>query len=190
MLASALKKLIAFDKEKKTLDKILTPKNCECLVVPKTNSEIWAMMPKMVKERDLQWQRIQHLVVKALTPVVVVMDILGQREDQQCLKPIGDAFRVLVMMISNISLKRKENISQELAPHFRQLCSPQHPVTTLLFGDELHRELREIQESQNIGFKIGNHGRGRGQGRGTANRGRWNDYGGQQAAGRGPGAAS
>ena len=60
----------------------MRPQNCDALQVPKTNPEIWREMKKATRDADVQWQRLQTMVHKALTPVVVVMDLMKERREK------------------------------------------------------------------------------------------------------------
>ena len=100
-------------------------------------------------------------------------------KEQPYMDRLLECFRLLAVTSSSISLKRKEALSLAVASKFKPLCAPKRPVTGLLLGDDLAREMKEIQESYSVGSKImqtkdlwtefpvqrgQGHGRGRGRG--------------------------
>ena len=70
------------------------------------------------------------------------------------LHKLGDSFRMLAISSSLLSDIRKDNMAGNLHKGFRVICTPSRPVTTLLFGDQLAKELKEIKEKNTTGDKL------------------------------------
>ena len=56
-------------------------------------------------------------------------------------------------------MRRRDLIKPELNQGFKQLCSTNVPVTEELFGDDLHKQVKDISESHRVVGKI-HRGRG------------------------------
>ena len=55
------------------------PQNCENLVLPKMNPEIWSKMASREKSRDLNLQNVQVYLIMGLIPVVQSLQKLYER---------------------------------------------------------------------------------------------------------------
>jgi len=154
LVEAVMRSTVSHIKEKELVDKEVRPSNCEALLVPKINAEIWKELKKDTKDTDMSFQKTQAFLNKGLVPLIKVMDRMRERKDRESLKLLGDALRLLALASSQISLKRKELIAPDLAPQFRQVCSASRPVTSHLFGEDLSKTLREIKETQNVGTKL------------------------------------
>ena len=90
-------------------------------------------------------------------------------KDSEIFPRLADTFRLLAMASSQISIRRKEAVAQEISPKYRPLCAPTHTVTSLLLGDDIHKEMRDLKEAQNLSGRLGRRDgprpnyRGRGQ---------------------------
>ena len=160
-------------------------------MVPRINPEIWRYMGRGTRAQDGEWRKLQSMVTKALTRVVVVIDCVKKLDTKEACKGLADTIKVLAMLYSNISTKRKDAISNDMAPSFRPLCTASRPVTTWLFGDDLQKDIKDISESYRIGAKASSSSYGRfpfrGRG-GHRGRGQYLDAGrGQRGRGCEPG---
>ena len=90
---------------------------------------------------------------------------------------LGDAFRLLAVGSAVTSQARKDNIAGDLNKAFRSLCALSRPVTSLLFGDDLTKVIKDIRDRHATGERLalanyrprGFYGRG--HPRGTGDRG-------------------
>ena len=82
-----------------------------------------------------------------------MVDSLRQSKTKEAKAGLAEAIKVLAMLFTNLSCKRKESIGQDLSPSYKQLCLPSHPVTTFLFGDDLQKDIKEIGETYRLGAK-------------------------------------
>jgi len=154
LVNSALKAVITQAKEKELLGKVLRPANCEALIVPKINTEVWRELKREVREADSSMQRIQTLLHRGLGPLVSVMDTLRNRKDKEMVSKLGEAFRLLALASARLSQKRKDQIAPELDPAIRTICASNRPVTSELFGDDLPKTLKEVREARQLGDKL------------------------------------
>lgn len=158
---------VLHSKEKELMERVLRPANCDQLIVPRVNSEIWKEIRKDTRDNDVTFQRIQSLVHKGLTPIISVMDSMTDKKDKGLRRKLGEGFRLLALASSHLSQKRKEQIAPDLDQPFRQVCGASQPVTQYLFGDDLPKALKDIKEAQHVAAKSANSGfRGYGRPRG------------------------
>ena len=148
------------NKVKETVEKYDRPENCEKLVAPKVNPEIWEKLTHYGKKQDLRLSAIQNMIVKVGAIIVQttqkLMDFRGQGaqggklDTGALLTAQIDAMALLGHTNYELSLRRREAIKPNLNKGHGSLCSSQTPVTTLLFGDELQSQLTAIRASNRI----------------------------------------
>ena len=76
---------------------------------------------------------------------------------------------------ANLNFRRREILKPHIATSFKHLCSSTVPFTADLFGDDISKTVKEIQEVNKLSGLANARGRGRGRGgynRGYNNRGR------------------
>lgn len=145
------------NKVKETVEKYDRPENCEKLVAPKVNPEIWEKLSHYGKKQDLRLSAIQNMIVKVGAIVAkstqTLMDFRsqgGKLDTSALLTAQIDAIALLGHTNYELSLRRREAIKPNLNKEYGSLCSSQTPVTTLLFGDELQSQLTAIRASNRI----------------------------------------
>ena len=147
-------------KVKETIEKYDRPENCERLVAPKVNPEIWEKLTHHGKKQDLRLSAIQNMIVKVGAIIAQstqqLMDFRGQGTQSGKLDTGAlvtaqiDAIALLGHTNYELSLRRREAIKLNLNKEYGSLCSSQTPVTNLLFGDELQSQLTAIRASNRI----------------------------------------
>ena len=148
------------NKVKETVEKYDRPENCERLVAPKVNPEIWEKITHYGKKQDLRLSAIQNMIVKVgaiiaqstqkLMKFRGQVDQGGKLDTGMLLTAQIDAIALLGHTNYELSLRRREAIKPNLNKEYGSLCSSQTPVTTLLFGDELQSQLTAIRASNRI----------------------------------------
>ena len=61
------------------------------------------------------------------------------------LSVIGDAITFVGHASSTASLTRREFLKPDIATAYQSVCSKSNPVTTYLFGDELPKNIKDIE---------------------------------------------
>ena len=51
-------------------------------------------------------------------------------------------------------MKHQEQIKPDLHAQYRQLCALQQPVTSLLFGDDLPKAMKDMAQTNQVGVKL------------------------------------
>ena len=145
------------DQLKEKAEKYLRPANCDKVVSPRVNPEIWAKLPRAVRGDDHKLFRVQNLLGTVTHLVVKATDmLLKAKSDPKKLK-IDDLVRMntdAVALTSHanheLAQRRRETIKPHLHRDYMELCSQEVPVTSLLFGDDLQTELTRIRATNKI----------------------------------------
>ncbi len=146
------------DQLKEKAEKYPRPANCDKVVSPRVNPEIWAKLPRAVRGEDHKLFRVQTQLSTVTNLVVQATDmLLKAKSDPKSLK-IDDLVRMntdAVALVSHASHelahRRREIIRPHLHRDYIELCSQEVPVTSLLFGDDLQTELTRIRATNKIG---------------------------------------
>ena len=141
--------------------KYLRPENCEFLKTPRVNPELWDDLQDKTKHRKCSFQAFQKNLIKGITPVVQlaskVVDAKKRKEDSIALNDVYDltidALSFLGNSVYEFSMKRRELLKSEVAPAYKSLCHELQPITTLLFGDKLPQNIRNISQVKRMAAK-------------------------------------
>ncbi|XP_067654424.1 uncharacterized protein [Haliotis asinina] len=149
------------EKLKPLMDKYKRPRNTELLVVPRVNEEIWNGARPHTRGRDLKLQQTQGLLVKTAIPLVELMNTLMNAVMQkqavnpkELLAKTKDSLRLLMGVHTDINVKRRENFKPDLQGPYKRLCARGIATTTKLFGDELSKTIKDINESKELSRKL------------------------------------
>ncbi|WAR12563.1 POL-like protein [Mya arenaria] len=163
-LASLTEKIIdktMEDKKRNDLaDKYPVPDNVTKLNPPKVNPEIWRIIEAKTRSKDGKLQKIQQFTLRAMVPIMQVIDCLvAGRDCQESLNfdelvtKLVDAVALTAVGNADANACRRESIKRDLNEEYQVICSNTNPVTQMLFGDNITDQLKSITESNKIGFK-------------------------------------
>ncbi|KAJ8042292.1 hypothetical protein HOLleu_13311 [Holothuria leucospilota] len=147
-LAGSVNFLLTNKLEEKQLtetgQKYLRPSNCDFLVVPKVNPVIWEHLTPGTRSNDARLQRCQKPLLKGLTAW------LASLKDRQGLITESEQDGIALLCNANFELNalRKELIKPELNKRYSHLCKPTVTPTQWLFGDDLQKTVKELDEQQ------------------------------------------
>ena len=139
------------------------PENLEGLEPNKVNVEVWRTMTHKTKSHDVKLQAIQGLLHKTFSILSYsVSDLYTGRNDKgnspeiikSTIKRIIDALLLMGKANSNILNLRRESITPELNPSYKQLSFSKEDHPKLLFGDDLPKAIKEISETNKVGYSI------------------------------------
>lgn len=163
IINDAVSKKLGGEKIKELLGKYPRPKNCTTQV-PKVNPEIWTKLPPPSKSRDIRMQKSQKHLEKSISSLSILADdILSVKTNKtpekldlnDTLRKLLDAITLVGLAQQELSLKRRELMKLDMNPEYRQLCSAQVPVTKLLFGDDLPKSIKDLNETNKVAGKLG-----------------------------------
>ena len=162
---------------------LIRPENCTGLSRVRVNSVFWEALPKFAQDLDARLQTVQESICKAGTLVAGLLQESNAQTEigVKLMKDGMDAVAFLGHANANLNFRRKELLRPHIAPNFKHLCSATVPFTADLFGDDISRTVKEIQEVNKLSGVTNVRGRGRGHGRGYPRGGR----GGYRGRGRG-----
>jgi hypothetical protein len=168
IINSSMRSKVSSSKIEEVADKHLRPKNADNLTVPKVNPEIWDRMTSTAQGRDLALQKLQANMTKAVITQAKLMEIIIKgMEDKSTIDPnlcwdlASDGFQLMAYTFSEMSQRRRDFIRPEVGGQYRRLCGSHNPVTNHLFGDELNKQIKEINEAARIGNKVSSSQRSR-----------------------------
>ena len=176
------------------VSKYKLPSNCDKLAPPLINAEIWSEIHKKVQTYDKAFRDIQSLIASGLLPIVKLLDVLRDQiqSNASARDLISDSITLLGQAQFNLSLRRRYMVRPYLKKKYSNLCNINTPITTLLFGDDVQKEIKKCDTGMSVTKEpyapYGSYGpqqrmRGRARGRGGPQRG-YRGYG-QFQAGRG-----
>lgn len=166
------------------------PENCDGLVTVKTNQLVWDAVTPAARTNDLKFQKIETSVIKAATILSKVVNKMAAIENEhdkfgEMIDDCNSSLALLGHSNKQICMVRRDLFKPELKDEYAHLCTHSLPYTSWLFGDDVSKKTKEIEDSNKLGYKIhksgfrgsfrgrGNfRGRYRGRGRGTGTRGK------------------
>ncbi|WAR07878.1 hypothetical protein MAR_017836 [Mya arenaria] len=142
-------------------DKYPVPENVTKLNHPKVNPEIWRIIEAKTRLKDVKLQKIQQFTLRAMVPIMQVIDsLVAGRDCQESLNfdelvtKLVDAVALTAVGNADANACRRESIKRDLNEEYQALCSNTNPVTQMLFGDNITDQLKSITKSNKIGFKV------------------------------------
>lgn len=153
----AFSKLTSGEIIKKKKSTYKRPKNCEKVVVPRINKEIWRRMKiGFMKKRDMKMTQIQTCITKSAFAVMQVAQYILKQDKavegkEDAVRACTDILCLLGDACTSMSYRRRELLRPVLKSDHAGLCDTNVPVTSLLFGDDLSKTLKESREANRLG---------------------------------------
>ena len=181
-LADIINKLTgAHQKEKSLKEKLEAhprPSNCSALVPTRVNSEVWNVLKSSTRNSDYKLHGFQKLILAAISPLKrVVHDLLSSTSSPagfsraDSIKRLLDSVAILGAANQDLNKRRRDLIKPELNSAFRSLCSESattsRPFSPLLFGDDLPKRCKELQDTHRLGLSARDDRSGRSGGKGV-----------------------
>ncbi len=138
--------LLSHQLEQQVLDdtaaKYPLPSNCQAVDSPKVNPIIWDNLPTLTKTRDLKLQKIQKSLTRGLNAFTHSISSEDISDSAQ------DALALLCNANFELNCLRKDLIKPDLNSRYTHLCKPDNPVSKLLFGDNLSKKVKDMNDEQ------------------------------------------
>ncbi|CAB4038940.1 Hypothetical predicted protein [Paramuricea clavata] len=148
-------------KLKEKRDQYPRPDNCDRLVAPRINPEIWARIDHTAKQLDLRASTNQSNLAKAGVVLAKSTDKLlslyqkdSKPEYRELITLNTDALALLGHALCEMSQRRRETLKPHLNKEYTTLCASHVPVTSLLFGDDLQGQLINIRATNKVSNTI------------------------------------
>jgi hypothetical protein len=137
------------------------PDNCDRLVAPRINPEIWARIDHTAKQLDLRASTNQSNLAKAGVVLAKSTDKLlslyqkdSKPEYWELITLNTDALALLGHASCEMSQRRRETLKPHLNKEYTTLCASHVPVTSLLFWDDLQGQLTNIRATNKVSNTI------------------------------------
>ena len=126
--------------------------------VPKVNHEMWSMMDRLSKAKDLKNQKKQKVLLTAINSLTKIADnctgnASTRMTDRELLSVTSDAMGMVFKVSKDISLERRAAIvnSPCIDKKYKRLMSSEIPITSFLFGDDLKSAVNSIDQVSKMG---------------------------------------
>lgn len=135
------------------------PENCDSLVVVKTNHLIWDAISQGARTNDKKLQNVETSVIKAATILVKSVNKMAilEREHEkygELIENCNDVLALLGHSNRQINLLRRDLMKPEIKTEYAHLCTHSLPFTQELFGDDVSKTAKEIEDCAKISSKI------------------------------------
>ena len=136
------------------LDAHYRPANCDRLITPEVNPEIWGRLDKETRAKDLKLSYLQSNLTAVGNIMSKTTDMLLKARADKCRVDVEtiirmnmDAIAIMGHTTYNLAQRRRDVIRPTLNKDYATLCASHAPVTSFLFGDELQTQLTHISHS-------------------------------------------
>lgn len=178
MVNSFFREGISDEKFSELMKETHRPENCVALTKTRVNQLIWDLLRPHTRAQDNTIQHHQNTVIKASCKVVKMLNTLQQIQEnqpdlegiQECIDNGVDSLALLGQYNKITNNKRKDNQKYDLLQEYSHLSSQSLPYTDKLYGDDISKNVKEIQDVNRVrgrlsyGTPVHHHG---GSGRGN-----------------------
>jgi hypothetical protein len=140
-------------KLKEKQEKYLRPENCNKLMVPDVNTMLKGLFKPQSLLKDKGYQYIQQAITKVACVIAQhTQGILSKTpmDTRTAVTALTDALAMLGHAHLQLSHKRREQLVYTLKPHYKGLNSPDVPITTNLFGDDIVKTLGDVKKAKQL----------------------------------------
>lgn len=141
------------------------PSNCDGLVVVKLDKLIWDVVSPQGRNNDKKMQAIEKSIVKAGVCLTKTMEGIAKLETDcknsdknidmsSILDGCNDALALLGQANLQVNMTRRDFLKPDLRDEYKHLCNHSLPFTDCLFGDDVSKTAREIEECNKMGTRM------------------------------------
>ena len=137
------------------------PENCEALTKTRVNQLIWHLLKDTTKSEENRIQYKQNILIKAsclITQLLNELNTLKKEKNidvpQDVIYLGTDALGLLGHCNRLINLHRREMHKPDLNFQYQHLASSATPFTSLLYGDDVSKNVSDIDSVNKVGNKI------------------------------------
>ncbi len=133
------------------VEKYKIPENIPNMVIPKTNTEIWELMPRGTQVADNSVQKIQSVQVHALSALLAIIDAIGTGNGgctETHLTTLTDLTRLITMSFTSLTQVRKELIRNSMGFPVAKFCMWDTIVGHNVLFTELNKKLKDRDDTQ------------------------------------------
>ena len=155
---SAFREGISDEKQTELVKDIHCPSNCNALVKTTVNQPIWRFLKPQTQTDDVKMQGIQNNVLKAAINFTKILNECGETMGQNMVELGTNALALLGQSNKQINNKRKEfhkSDKSDLDIKYHYLSSSILPYTDKLYGDDVNKNIKDIQDMKSLSKNIG-----------------------------------
>lgn len=156
-------KPLADDTLNQRLDRYSRPSNCEKLIVPRLNREIYTRIPSFAKKADAKMATIQRTVVRSACALVKTISATleakknkTQMDLNEVIRTQTDALALLGHATTELSKHRRLILKPQINKQLQTICDRPYETDPQLFGSNLPSAIKEARETDKIGSRVGN----------------------------------
>ena len=146
------------EKRKEILQKYEKACNCDNVLVPKVNEEIWSKLLVNAKCSDIRTSALQDTLVKVSSAIICTTDKLLEHKEKKTIpsykaliNSLLDSVALLGHVCTELSYKRRDALKPFLHQDFRLACArSRNPGKLLQFGNDLAKTLQELKTTNKI----------------------------------------
>ena len=121
---------------------------------------MWDLIRIETRMQDIRFQKSHSMLIKSMVPIILIMNTwmtttTANFKMKQLCTLACDSFKLLSMVHSELVNKRKDVVKLDLRPQYRQLCNNNTAHTEWIFGDDLNKTIKDINEATQLGEKVG-----------------------------------
>jgi hypothetical protein len=144
------------------------PENCEGLVTVLTNQMIWDGLSPSARTNDKKLQNVATSVIKAATILVKTVNKMAILEQEapkygELIDSCQDVLALLGHTNKQLNFMRRDFLKPEIKDEYAHLCNHTMPYSKELFGDDVSKTAKEIEDIAKISNKVNKNYRGRGR---------------------------
>ena len=126
------------------------PQNCEGLSKIKVNQLVWNIIPPHTRSADVASQNLQQSIIKGATILTKLVDKLSANSDTSLVESGLDVLALLGQANKQLVQRRREALKPVIQSDFGHLCSTSVPYTNMLFGDDVSKNVKDIQDMERL----------------------------------------
>ena len=143
---------------KSVVEKVLIPKNCGNLRVPKCNEEVWTVLPEGAKMNDRKLTRSMEILVKSISLTAQTLDMTlkakkkGEKLSvQEVITTMSTQLKLGAALFQELKQRRKYSMKNNLDGPLRKLCQlTTNESNELLFGNKLQETVKGMIETNKL----------------------------------------
>lgn len=160
MVNSFFRQGIPEEKFSELIQSIDRPENCEALTKTRVNQLIWDLLSEYTRSDENRIQFRQNIVVKSACLITKMLNQLndlkknGTDIPQEIVDLGTDAVGLLGHCNRAMNLARRDMHKPDLSYEYFHLCSSSLPYTSYLYGDDISKQVSDIDSINKVGKKV------------------------------------
>ena len=157
---SGMKATFSASASRDLMNKYLKPENCDWIRTPLLNPELWNSdcLSDDFKNNEKLLYKNQKLMTKSMIPIVQIMNKCLDKSDAEEIFDLAcDAFKLLSYAHKDKSYIRRLLLKPAVSRPYKKLCTPTAPVTEYLFGNDLQKQIKDLNEARKMTQNISGH---------------------------------